>query len=235
MSQTPPQRINKYLAQSGVCSRRKADDLIAQDQVTINGERALLGDLVKPGDLVKVAGQPVFEETEKIFLLFHKPFGVICTADPKANNNIFEYLPNDLRLIQVGRLDVESSGLMLLTNDGEAANKIMHPSSNHEKEYLVEVTATITSDFIRKMEDGVILDGSKTKPCKLGKINDHTFSMVLTEGRNRQIRHMCEALGYEVSKLKRERILNLTLGKLKPGEYRELKKTEIYLLLKGLE
>ena len=219
-------RLNKYIAQSGYCSRRKADKLIEQGAVNINGKPADIGQQVSESDTVTIFGERIEPKDQDVYYAFHKPFGVICTADEKADNTVFDYLPQDERLLYVGRLDVESSGLMIMTSNGDVANAIAHGSGSHEKEYVVTVNKPINRKFVKKMTQGVILDGEMTKPANLKKLRDDRFSLTLTEGRNRQIRRMCEALDYEVKTLRRIRVMNVKIGQLGEGNYRPLTKKE---------
>lgn len=231
---SPCMRLNKYIADSGFCSRRKADALIEDGRVMINGNVAEVGQQVQAGQDVFIDGQLLKPRSEDVFIAFHKPFGVICTADKDANNTVFDYIDSKERLIYIGRLDVESSGLLLLTNNGDIANKIASPKFEHEKEYIVTVNKELTHGFIDKMKNGVLLDGHKTKPAPIKKLGDRKFGIILKEGRNRQIRRMCEKLGYEVTSLKRIRVMNVKLGDLGAGNYRQLTKTERRELLSTL-
>lgn len=220
-------RINKYIAESGFCSRRRADKLIEEGRVTINGEVAKLGDQVTKNDLIFVDEEPVtLHGREDVFIAFNKPIGVISTADTDADNTVFDYIDIDHRLFYVGRLDVASSGLMLLTNNGDIANRIASAKSNVEKEYIVKVDRKITRNFLQYMRDGVDLDGRKTKPAQVKKMTDVKFKIILTEGRNRQIRRMCEALGYHVKELRRIRVANVKIRDLGAGNWRHLSKKE---------
>lgn len=219
-------RLNKYIADSGLCSRRKADELIDEGRVKINGKLANLGDQVEEKDQVSVNGEILTPRGQDVYLVFNKPYGVICTADPDADNTIYDYLPSGERLLYVGRLDVESSGLVLITNNGEVANAITSPKFDHEKEYIVTVEKPITRSFLESMARGVIIDDTKTKPARVKKISDTRFGIVITEGRNRQIRRMCQSLGYGVTSLKRIRVMNIKLGQLGPGNYRVMTKNE---------
>jgi 23S rRNA pseudouridine2604 synthase len=228
-------RLNKYIAESGFCSRRKADSLIENGSVKINGNIAKLGDQVSERDKVSINNQVLTPKNEDIFIVLNKPYGVICTKDKDAKDTIYDYVKSDDRLLYAGRLDVESSGLVLLTNNGDIINKITRPSSNHEKEYVVTVDKEMTRKFIYSMASGVMLDGSKTKPAKVRKLTDTKFNIVLTEGRNRQIRRMCASLGYEATSLKRVRIMNIKLGQLGVGNSRPLTKTERRELLSALK
>lgn len=228
-------RLNKYIADSGLCSRRKADELIDEGRVKINGKPTKVGQQVEDKDQVSVNGEILTPRGQDVYLVFNKPFGVICTADPDADNTIYDYLPSGERLIYVGRLDVESSGLVLLTNNGEVANAITSPKFDHEKEYVVTVEKPITRSFLESLAKGVIIDDTKTKPARVRKMTDTKFGIVITEGRNRQIRRMCESLGYNVTSLKRVRVMNIKLGQLGPGNYRVLTKTERLELFGELE
>ncbi len=219
-------RVNKYLAKSGFCSRRKADKLIENGKVLINGHRAKLGDNILDNDTVQVGNQIVDLTEKKIYISFHKPVGVISTADKQANNTIYDYVDVPERIFYIGRLDVASSGLMILTNDGDLANDISHARGSHEKEYVVIVDKKLTRSAIKKLRDGLVILGSKTKPARVKKINDKKFNIILTEGRNRQIRRMCEKIGYGIVSLKRLRINNVKLGDLGEGNWRYLTKNE---------
>ena len=227
-------RLNKYIAQSGYYSRRKADTLINQGAVNINGQSAELGTRVQDGDTVTIFGERIEPADQNVYYAFHKPYGAICTADKNADNTVYDYLPQDERLLYVGRLDVESSGLMLMTSNGDVSNAIAHGSGEHEKEYIVTVDRPMSRSFISAMKNGVDIDGQKTKPARLKKLRDDQFRLVLTEGRNRQIRKMCEALGYRVKILRRVRIMNIKLGTLGEGNYRPLTKKERRELLSQL-
>lgn len=219
--------LNKYISNTGMCSRRKADEIIKAGRVTINGEVARTGNRVEEGDEVLIDGKPLKEKDKTVYLAFNKPRGIICTTDQKAKDNIISYIDYPQRIFPVGRLDVASEGLILLTNDGDVVNKILRASNNHEKEYIVSVDKAVTVDFIRKMSNGVPILDTVTKKCEVEKINANVFRIVLTQGLNRQIRRMCEHLGYEVKKLKRVRIMNIKLGRLELGKWRELRPHEI--------
>ncbi|TSC93897.1 MAG: 23S rRNA pseudouridine synthase [Candidatus Berkelbacteria bacterium Licking1014_85] len=220
-------RINKFLANAGVCSRRQADELIKQKKVKINDKIAILGDNILESDSVFVNGKKIETQNRKIYLAFHKPVGVICTADKSAKNNIIDYINYPERIYPVGRLDVATSGLIVLTNDGEIVNQILKGEHKIEKIYEVVVDKTIDEKFISKLESGLYIDGIKTKPAKIEKIKDKDFYITIVEGKKRQIRRMCEKCGYNVVKLKRIRVGKLELGNLKSGEYREIEKNEI--------
>jgi 23S rRNA pseudouridine2604 synthase len=219
-------RLNKYIAASGFCSRRKADKLIEAGVVTVNGSPATLGTTVSEMDAVSIEGVPISVSDQHIYIAFHKPKGVISTADPNANNSVFDYVDIPERVFFIGRLDVASSGLMLLTNDGKLADKLMHPSNDHEKEYTVKVDKPLNRKLRSVFERGVELDGSLTKPARFKKVGSKSFRAVLTEGRNRQIRRMCEAADFNVIELKRIRIENIKMHDLGPGNWRQLTKRE---------
>ncbi len=228
-------RINKYMAEQGICSRREADRLIKAGLVKINGVKATLGSKVGPADQVTVKGKGLGHEQPKpLYIAFHKPVGIISTGDKKAINNVYEYLKIKDRVFHVGRLDVASSGLMLFTNDGDAAYKIMRAEANHEKEYVVSIDKSLSDEALEQLRTGIVIMGRKTKPAKVTKIDDKTFNIILTEGRNRQIRRMCEELHFTVKTLKRVRVMNVTLGKLPVGQWRELTDDERTTLLATL-
>lgn len=227
-------RINKYLSEAGVCSRREADRQIEAGHVWIDGKKAQMGDRVFPGQTVEFGGKKVSQEEEKILLVFHKPVGIVCTAEKKEKNNIIDYINYPKRVYPVGRLDKDSEGLILLTNQGELVNKIMRAGNRHEKEYIVEVDRDITADFIKGMAGGVHLPELEvtTRKCQVRQLTKRSFNIVLTQGYNRQIRRMCEVFGYKVTRLKRIRIMNIQLGDLKEGTYRKATAKEWERLLK---
>ncbi len=228
-------RINKYLADSGKCSRRQADRLIKDGQVFINGRVAELGDKVLPGMKVTLNGENVSSKNVKRkYIMLNKPVGVICTADPGEPANVVSFIDHDDRIYPIGRLDKDSEGLLLLTNDGDIVNKILRASEKHEKEYEVRVDKTVDYAFIKKMESGVDILGTTTLPCKLVKTGEKTFNITLTQGLNRQIRRMCEALGYEVKALRRVRIMHLRLGNLKLGKWRNMTPAELNELFRQI-
>lgn len=230
-------RINKYIADAGICSRRKADELIRQGKVTINGHIAEAGEKVRNTDKVIADGRVITGKPDKVYLAFHKPKGVVCTADTDDERNVIDYLNYPVRLTYCGRLDKDSEGLLLLTNDGDIINRIMKASAFHEKEYIVSVDKHVTKGFLRQMSEGVYLEelDVTTRPCSVQAMKDpDTFRIVLTQGLNRQIRRMCEALGFHVKALKRVRIMNIILGELKAGEYRELTGKELKALKEKL-
>jgi 23S rRNA pseudouridine2604 synthase len=220
-------RINKFLSERGICSRRQADSLIALGRVGINGKQALLGDQVSESDLVTVDGHEVSVKPEPTYLMYNKPTEITCTTERKISGNIIDAINYPGRIFPIGRLDKDSSGLIFLTNDGDIVNQILRAQFGHEKEYIVETARPFTEDFIKKMSKGVDIGDYITKNCKTKMINQSTFSIVLTEGKNRQIRRMCEALGARVRKLTRIRIMNIKLGDLKVGEWRKIPAPEL--------
>lgn len=226
-------RLNKYLSEAGVCSRREADRLIESGVVTVDGKNAVPGMKVEDGQEVCVGKKRIKSKTKKTVLVVYKPAGIVCTEDKREKKNIIRFLNYPLRVTYAGRLDKDSEGLLIMTNDGDLINGMMRARFSHEKEYKVTVNKEITPEFIEKMSRGVhIRDREKnlnavTRPCKVRKNGKYTFSIILTQGLNRQIRRMCEALGYKVTTLKRIRIMNVELGNLKPGEVRELTEREL--------
>lgn len=228
-------RINKYLSEVGYCSRRVADRLIEERKVTINGKVPEMGSKVEDGDLVEVEGQIIEKSTKqnKIYLAFNKPVGIVCTTDRKVEpDNIIDFIKYPTRIFPIGRLDKLSEGLIFLTNDGDIVNKILRARNNHEKEYVVNVNRPINRHFIEKMSKGVEILDTKTKNCFVKQLGLKKFKIILTQGLNRQIRRMCESLGYRVTALKRIRIMNIKLD-VPVGKYREFTKEEI-LELNGL-
>lgn len=224
-------RLNKAIAETGYCSRREADQLIEKRRVKVNGKIAGLGVKVTAKDEISVNGQVVTKTVRNIYLAFHKPIGITCTTDLRVKGNIVSYINYPERIFPIGRLDKPSEGLIFMTNDGDIVNKILRSRNNHEKEYIVTVNKKITSAFIKRMGNGIPILDTVTKKCKVWKVNNYTFKIILTQGLNRQIRRMCEYLGYEVTKLKRLRIMNINLGTLKPGKYRAFTKKELRELL----
>jgi 23S rRNA pseudouridine2604 synthase len=216
-------RINKYLSEAGYCSRRAADKLIEQGRVTINGVVPEMGTKIAEGDEVKVDGKLINAPKEDfVYLAFNKPVGIVCTTDTGVEkDNIIDFINYPKRIFPIGRLDKPSEGLIFLTNDGDIVNKILRARNNHEKEYIVRVNKPIREEFLKKMGNGVPILDTITKKCKVEKVNDFTFRIILTQGLNRQIRRMCEHLDYRVVTLKRVRIMNIHLGDLAKGEYRE--------------
>ena len=219
-------RLNKFLSDAGVCSRREADRLAEQGLITVDGETAVVGMKIHPDAQVKVRGKRIKKEEEKVLLAFHKPAGVVCTAEKREKNNVIDYLNYPLRIYPVGRLDKDSTGLLLLTNDGELVNKIMRAGNYHEKEYIVRVNRPLTEEFCRKMASGVPILDTVTRKCQVEAVDEVTFRIILTQGLNRQIRRMCETLGYRVIALKRVRIMNIKLGDLKEGAWRRVEGKE---------
>lgn len=218
-------RLNKYLAQCGVCSRREADKLIEQGRVLVNGQVAAVGQQVGPSDEIKVNQKTLQGQEEKKVLAFYKPVGVTCTEkDPHAEKIIADMIHYPVRVTYAGRLDKDSEGLLLLTNDGDLINAMMRGANRHEKEYLVKVDKEITPDFLNKMSGGIYLKelDLTTRECSVEKVGKFTFQIVLTQGVNRQIRRMCKVCGYQVKSLKRIRVVNILLDNLKPGQYREI-------------
>lgn len=228
MSQ-PTTRLNKYLRERGLCSRREADRLIEEGRVFVNGKKAELGTQIGDGDEVRIDNKIVSKKAKEkpFYLAFNKPVGIICTTDAKSKDNIVSYIDYPTRIFPIGRLDVASQGLILLTNDGDIVNKILRAEHNHEKEYIVTVNKPVSGEFIRKMSEGVPILDTITKKCKVKKIGQYQFVIILTQGLNRQIRRMCEYFEYEVTKLKRVRIMNINLDNLPIGQYRKLNKREV--------
>jgi len=230
-------RLNKYISESGICSRREADRYIEQGNVYVNGKRAKVGDQVKPGDLVKVNGQAIEpQEAEAfIFIALNKPVGIVSTTEASEKDNIIDFVNHSTRIFPIGRLDKDSQGLIFLTNNGDLVNKILRAGNNHEKEYLVTVNKPITEDFIAGMANGVPMLGQKTKKCKVVKESPFVFRIILIQGLNRQIRRMCEHFGYQVNKLERIRIMHVGLKGLPVGEWRDLDEQELAGLFKLIE
>ena len=229
-------RVNKYLSEAGACSRRGADRLIEEGRVSVNGTLAFLGSVVKNSDEVRVDGNLVKPVIKKVLIAFNKPRGIVCTtADPKSKDvNIIEYINYSERIFPVGRLDKDSEGLILLSNDGDLSNKIMKARNFHEKEYEVEVDKPFDDEFLKRMSEGVPILDTVTRKCTLKRTGKTSFNIILTQGLNRQIRRMCEYFGYKVLKLKRIRIMNIKLGNLKSGTYRNITAKEYEELIKGL-
>lgn len=227
-------RINKYISETGFCSRRESDKLIEAKRVTINGKLAELGSTVEPGDDVRIDGRPVGAKKKAVYIALNKPVGITCTTELHVKGNIIDFVGHPERIFPIGRLDKDSQGLILLTNDGDIVNKILRAENNHEKEYIVTVDKPITPGFVQGMSGGVRILGTVTKPCKVTKISDRVFNIILTQGLNRQIRRMCQAFGYQVRQLKRVRIMNIRLDNLKVGQWRELTLQELEELNKSL-
>lgn len=212
--------LNKYISDSGFCSRREADKYIEECRVTINGRDADKGNRVEEGDVVKIDGEPLKKKKAPVYILLNKPKGITCTTDLKDKTNIIDFVNFKTRIFPIGRLDKLSEGLIFLTNDGDIVNKILRAGNGHEKEYIVSVDKPVTTEFIKKMRAGVKIPGATTLPCFVKQEGDLRFKIILTQGLNRQIRRMCEALGYRVTALKRVRIMHITLNGLPPGKWR---------------
>ena len=229
-------RLNKAISDSGYCSRRQADTLIEQGRVTINKLPTSLGDRVMPGDTIEVDGKPLQVNEHLVYIALNKPVGITCTTDQRIKGNVVDFVGHEERIFHVGRLDKPSEGLLLMTNDGDIVNKILRAGNKHEKEYLVKVNRPITDNFIRKMSSGIPLQELEvtTKRCKVERVSRFVFRIVLVQGLNRQIRRMCEYLGYEVLELRRERIMNIRLGNLAVGKWRDLSTEELEGLKKAV-
>ncbi len=227
-------RLNKYLSESGACSRREADEFITEGRVTINGVPAGLGTQVNDGDEVKLDGDIVGaarKKTKPVYIALNKPVGITCTTERNVPGNIVDFVDHPERVFPIGRLDKDSEGLILLTNDGDIVNEVLRAEHNHEKEYIVAVDRGITPEFLDGMANGVRLSDATTKKCKVAKVGAKVFSIILTQGLNRQIRRMCEAFGYTVEALQRVRIMHVRLGQLPVGRWRNLTAQEIAPLL----
>ena len=225
-------RLNKFMSDAGFCSRREADRLIEAGEVLVDGKAAVMGQKIFVSQKVECRGKVIKRDEELILLALNKPVGIECTTDETNPDNIVDFVRYPKRVYPVGRLDKNSEGLILLTNDGAIVNKILKAVNYHEKEYVVKVNKPITDDFIKKMSSGVKILDTVTRKCKVTKVNKDTFNIVLTQGLNRQIRRMCEALGYKVLKLKRIRIINILLDNIPVGKYKEIKKSELEELLR---
>lgn len=219
-------RLNKYISDSGKASRRGADKLISEGRVTINGKVAKIGAQVEPGDDVRVSGNPIRVARNNVYIALNKPVGITSTTEKNVKGNIIDLVNHPLRIYNIGRLDKDSDGLILLTNDGDIVNEILRAENKHEKEYIVTVDKPITPEFLKKMSEGVKILDTKTLPCEVIQLSKYVFQIILTQGLNRQIRRMCEALGYEVLRLQRTRIMNIHLGNLPIGQWRDLSKKE---------
>lgn len=229
-------RLNKFLSEAGYCSRRAADKLIEEGRVTVNGKHPEMGTKVSSTDEVSVDGRVVsIKKKSRVYIAFNKPVGVVCTTDTRVEkNNIIDFINYPSRIFPIGRLDKDSEGLILLTDDGDIVNKILRSSNNHEKEYIVRVDKPISQTFVKRMSEGVPILDTMTKPCRVQKLSRDSFKIVLTQGLNRQIRRMCSYLDYEVESLKRVRIMNINLMS-DVGEYRNLTKEELNTLNKALK
>ncbi len=230
MSQDKAVRLNKAISDTGFCSRREADVFIEKGRVTINGEKAELGTRVFPEDEIRVDGKLLKENNEDVYIILNKPVGITCTTDTRFADNVIDFVKHPERIFPVGRLDKPSEGLLLMTNDGNIVNKILRAGNKHEKEYIVRVDRPITSEFIRRMGAGVPILNTVTKRCKVEQISRFEFRIILVQGLNRQIRRMCEYLGYEVVALRRIRLMHLTLENLQIGEWRDLTDKELKIL-----
>jgi 23S rRNA pseudouridine2604 synthase len=227
-------RINKYISETGVCSRREADKWVEAKRVTINGTVAGLGSTVEAGDDVRVDGRPIGEKKKHVYIALNKPVGITSTTEPQIKGNIVDFVNHSERIFPIGRLDKDSEGLILLTNHGDIVNQILRAENNHDKEYIVTVNRPITPMFLQGMSSGVKILGTVTKPCTLHKMGDRVFRIILTQGLNRQIRRMCEAFGYRVTRLQRVRIMNIHLDGLKVGKWRDLTEQELQDLMATL-
>jgi 23S rRNA pseudouridine2604 synthase len=227
-------RINKYVSGTGICSRREVDRWIEAGRVTINGELAQLGSTVEPGDVVRVDGQPIGNKPKHVYIALNKPVGITCTTEGRIKGNIIDFVGHSERIFPIGRLDKDSEGLILMTNDGDIVNKILRAENNHEKEYIVTVDKPITPSFLHGMSTGVHILGTMTKPCVVTRVEDQVFRIILTQGLNRQIRRMCKAFGYRVMRLQRVRIMNIKLGSQPIGQWRDLTEAEFTGLMTKL-
>lgn len=219
-------RINKFISEAGKSSRRGADKLIEEGRVFVNGKRAKLGSRVERGDDVRLDGNQLYVARNNVYIALNKPVGITSTTEKNVQGNIADFVNHPFRVFNIGRLDKDSEGLILLTNDGDIVNEILRPENEHEKEYIVAVDRPITPEFLEEMASGVHILNTKTKPCKVDQLSKYQFNITLTQGLNRQIRRMCEALGYEVYQLKRHRVMNIQLGNLPIGDWRYLSKKE---------
>jgi 23S rRNA pseudouridine2604 synthase len=229
-------RLNKFISETGMCSRRAADTLIAEGRVTHNGKRAELGTQVEPGDDVRIDGKPVGRAADRpppVYIALYKPIGVTCTTERHIGGNIIDFINHRERIFPIGRLDKDSEGLILLTNDGDIVNEVLRVEHGHEKEYVVAVDQLISDQFMTKMARGVRIEDGMTRPCRMKQVGPRVFRIILTQGMNRQIRKMCHACGYKVVTLKRVRIMHIELGGLKLGHWRNLTPAEIKGLRSG--
>ena len=224
-------RLNKYISETGICSRREADKWIDAGRVTCNGQPAALGTRIAEGDVVCIDGEPIGAKKKQVYIALNKPVGVTCTTESHIEDNIIDLVGHPERIFPIGRLDKDSEGLILLTNNGDIVNEILRSENNHEKEYIVTVDRPITDLALTMMAGGVKIMGEPTKPCKVSRIGPESFRMILTQGLNRQIRRMCSALGYKARRLQRVRIMNIHLGTLGSGQWRPLTDSELAGLL----
>ena len=220
-------RLNKAISDSGFCSRRQADKHIEQGLVSVNDKIAKLGDRAMPNDTIKVNNQPIIKNEELVYIALNKPVGITCTTDKRIEGNVVDFIKHKERIFHIGRLDKPSEGLLLMTNDGDIVNKILRAGNEHEKEYIVKVDRRITDEFLKRMSTGVPILDTVTKKCVVEKVGRYVFKIILIQGLNRQIRRMCEHLGYEVVSLKRLRIMNIHLDNLEIGEWRDLTEKEL--------
>ncbi|AYK05993.1 23S rRNA pseudouridine(2604) synthase RluF [Brevibacillus sp. 7WMA2] len=227
-------RINKFISETGYCSRREADKLIEAGRVTINGVIAELGSQATSEDDVKIDGKALGIKKEAIYIALNKPVGITCTTERHIKGNIIDFVNHPERIFPIGRLDKDSEGLILLTNDGDIVNKILRAENNHDKEYIVTVDKPITDSFLKGMASGVRILGTTTKPCQVQRMNERSFRIILTQGLNRQIRRMCQVFGYKVQRLQRIRIMNIHLDGIKKGEWRDVTTKELNQLLQNL-
>lgn len=225
-------RLNKFISETGICSRREADKLIEKGRITVNGNNAKIGAKIAPEDKVKLDGKTLTLKKECVYLAFNKPRGITCTTENKVKGNIIDFINYPERIFPIGRLDKDSEGLIFLTNDGDIVNKILRAGNNHEKEYIVTVNKPINTKFIDCMSSGIKILGTVTNPCWVKKESKYVFRIILTQGLNRQIRRMCGTLGYEVIKLQRIRIMNVSLGTLPIGQWRDITKKELITINK---
>lgn len=228
-------RINKFISETGICSRRKADEIIQAGKVTINGVIAELGSTAEQGDDVRIDGKPLGIKKKNVYIALNKPVGITSTTETHIKGNIVNFVNHSERIFPIGRLDKDSDGLILLTNDGDIVNKILRSENDHEKEYIVTVNKPITNAFLEGMASGVKILGTITKPCIVTRQGEKTFKIILTQGLNRQIRRMCQVFDYKVVRLQRIRIMNIHLGKLKKGQWRDLTEKELTELMKKIE
>ncbi|QKS48570.1 23S rRNA pseudouridine(2604) synthase RluF (plasmid) [Paenibacillus cellulosilyticus] len=227
-------RINKFISETGFCSRREADKLVEDGRVTINGVKAQLGSQAEPGDDVRVNGKRVGASRRHVYIALNKPVGITSTTEQQVKGNIVDFVGHRERIFPIGRLDKDSEGLILMTNDGDIVNRILRAEGRHEKEYIVTVDKTVTPMFLKGMSEGVRILGAMTLPCKLTRVAERVFKIILTEGKNRQIRRMCEAFGFRVVRLRRVRIMNIHLGDLAIGRWRDLQRDELDELFETL-